>query len=71
METMDDEHSEFIRIINNNPEILKNIITSDKALANMLSDMIKIRIDNPEILKNITTTDEALTNMLSDMITKM
>ena len=42
---MDDiKHSEFIRIIIDNPKILKNIIKSDKALANMLSDMIKTKL---------------------------
>jgi len=40
----DVEHSEFIRIIIDSPEILKNIITTDKALANMLSDMIKTKM---------------------------
>ncbi len=39
---MDDKkHSEFIQNINNNPEIFKKILSADKALANMISDMIK------------------------------
>jgi hypothetical protein len=39
---MDDiEHSKFIKIIIDNPEIFKKILLADKALSNMISDMIK------------------------------
>lgn len=41
------EHSKFIQIIINNPDILKKILEKDKALSNMISDMIL-----SDILKN-------------------